>query len=389
MITLIKNATVFAPAHLGQCDVLISNGTISAIAEEIQLEPSQYINVVDAKGQLLVPGFVDTLVHITGGGGEGGFNTRTPELNFYDAVEAGVTSMIGALGTDASTRLLGDLFGKTQALNQDGLSCYMYTGSYEVPVKTLMENVRNDIIFIDPVIGVGEVAIADSRGSQPTAAELARIAADARVGGMISGKSGIVMIHVGDGAEKLDLIHQACEQFEVSHSQFYPTHINRNRELLEAGVEFAKQGGYLDLTASTNDQLIAMGDIRASDSLAFLIDKGVPVNQITFSSDAQGSLPNFDARGRLNGLDVGSIASLHKEFVRSVKHYNIQLSVALACITENPAKITGLAKKGKIKTSCDADLCLLNADTLAIESVMAKGKWLLKNNEMLAKTAFI
>jgi len=389
MITLIKNTKVYSPAYLGECDVLISGGRIAAIDNNIQVPHEQYVNVVDGKGQYLVPGFVDTLVHITGGGGEGGFNTRTPELDLFDAIKAGVTTMIGALGTDASTRLLGDLYGKAKALSADGLSCYMYTGSYEVPVKTLMDSVRDDMIFIDPVIGVGEVAIADSRGSQPSVAELARIAADARVGGMLSGKTGVVMIHVGDGEEKLSLLHQVCDQYEVSATQFYPTHINRNRDLLSAGVAFAKLGGYLDLTASTNEYLMAAGDVRASEALDYLLGQGVPSNQITFSSDAQGSLPNFDAKGELHGLDVGLISSLHEELVRSVKQYDIGLATALACITENPARITGLLKKGKIKVGCDADLCLLNANTLEIESVMTAGNWLLKDGVVKAKTKFL
>ncbi len=124
----------------------------------------------------------------------------------------------------------------------------------------------------------------------------------------------------------------------------------------------------MDLTASTN-----------SEAMDYLIRQGVPGNQITFSSDAQGSLPNFDAKGELHGLDVGLISSLHEELVRSVKQYDIGLATALACITENPARITGLYQKGKIKVGCDADLCLLNAKTLEIESVMTAGNWLLKD----------
>lgn len=388
MFTLIKNAHVYAPTNLGKCDVLICDGRIAHIDSAIEIEAGEFLTTIDVEGKILVPGFVDTLVHITGGGGEGGFNTRTPELSLNDAVAAGVTSMIGALGTDATTRSLGDVFGKAKALTMDGLNCYMYTGSYEIPAKTITGSVRDDIIYLDPVIGVGEIAISDHRGSQPTEHELARVAADARVGGMLSGKSGIVMIHVGDNEDRLDILYRVQEDYEINIKSFYPTHINRTQALLESGSLFAKQGGTIDLTTSTNDHLIAMGDIRASDALEYLLSDGCPSNRITFSSDAQGSLPHFDENGRLNGLDIGSISSLHEEMVRAVKTNGIPFSTALACITINPAKITGLKNKGEIKVGMDADLNLLDAETLNIESVMSRGKWLQKDGVNCTKTAF-
>jgi len=388
MFTLIKNSEVYAPHFLGKCDVLIADGRIAHIDSHIDVSMNDLVDVVDAKGRILTPGFVDSLVHITGGGGEGGFNTRTPELDFFDAVKGGVTSLVGALGTDATTRTLGDLFGKTQALTQDGLNCFMYTGSYEIPVKNITGSVRDDIIYIDPIIGVGEIAISDKRGSQPTPHELARIAADARVGGLLSGKSGIVMIHTGASEDYLDILHQTCTQFDVGINQFYPTHINRTQGLLEAGAEFTKQGGTIDLTASTNDHLISTGDIPAGQGLEKLLAMGVSSDKITFSSDAQGSLPHFDEQGRLDGLDIGSISSLHFEVVRAVKDYNVSLDKALACITRNPAKVLGLKRKGEVKKGLDADLCLLNAETLAVESVMSRGKWLQRDNLLVAKTAF-
>lgn len=388
MFTLIKNSEVYAPHYLGKCDVLVADGRIAHIDSQIDVALGDLMDVVDAAGKILTPGFVDSLVHITGGGGEGGFNTRTPELDFFDAVDAGVTSMVGALGTDATTRTLGDLFGKTQALNADGLNCFMYTGSYEIPVKNISGSLRDDIIFIDPVIGVGEIAIADKRGSQPSAHELARIAADSRVGGLLSGKSGIVMIHTGASETYLDLLHETCRDYDVGFNQFYPTHINRTLGLLQAGAEFTKQGGTIDLTASTNDHLISTGDIPAGEGLAKLLEMGVSSDKITFSSDAQGSLPHFDSSGRLDGLDIGSISSLHTEMVRAVKDYEISLDKSLACITRNPAKVLGLKKKGEIKKGLDADLCLLDRDNLAVDSVMSRGKWLKLKNKIVGKTAF-
>ncbi|WP_439135271.1 beta-aspartyl-peptidase [Pseudomaricurvus sp.] len=389
MLTLIKQATVFAPRILGVCDVLIAGGRIVQIDNKIDIQGSQLsLEVVDAQGRYLVPGYVDSLVHTTGGGGEGGFNTRTPELDFFDAVRGGVTTLVGALGTDASTRSLGDLFGKAKALTNDGLSCYMYTGSYELPIKTLTGNLRNDIMFIDPVIGVGELAIADHRSSQPTANELARIAADARVGGLLSGKSGIVMIHVGDSSRALDLLFQVQRDFDVKLSQFYPTHINRSTSLLDHGIEFTKGGGTIDFTASTTEHILKMGELRASHALALALEKGAPDHSLTISSDAQGSLPHFDEHGNLDGLDIGSIASIHDEWVRAVVDHNVSIPNALAAATRNPARVLGLSHKGGIAVGKDADLNLLEPSSFTIDSVMCRGKWLMRSEKIVAKTAF-
>jgi beta-aspartyl-dipeptidase (metallo-type) len=52
----------------------------------------------------------------------------------------------------------------------------MYTGAYEYPPPTLTGGVRTDIMHIEQCVGVGEVAVSDSRSSAPTTQELARLA---------------------------------------------------------------------------------------------------------------------------------------------------------------------------------------------------------------------
>lgn len=85
MLTLIQGANVYAPTYLGTQDVLIGGGKIIAIDENIILDSSVLVKRIDGKNKLVTPGFVDSLVHITGGGGEAGFASRTPEMNLTDA----------------------------------------------------------------------------------------------------------------------------------------------------------------------------------------------------------------------------------------------------------------------------------------------------------------
>ena len=255
MLTLIKNAEIYAPDPLGKKDILLVDKRIGLIKDEIEF-PADFtdIKVIDAGGKKVVPGFIDSHVHITGGGGEGSFKTRTPEIQLTQATMAGVTTLVGVIGTDGTTRTMPNLIAKARALEEEGITCFVQTGSYQVPVKTLTGKIEDDIILIDKIIGVGEVAIADHRSSQPTVEELAKIASAARIGGMLSGKAGIVNVHVGDSHDHLKIIEQVVEKTDIPIRQFYPTHINRNPHLFEAGIAYAKQGGWVDFTTSSRSE---------------------------------------------------------------------------------------------------------------------------------------
>ncbi|MBP6626923.1 MAG: beta-aspartyl-peptidase [Arenimonas sp.] len=372
-MVLVRDAEVFAPEPLGRRDILLAGGCIVAMAARIDPGAGLYVRIVEARGRLAVPGYVDSLVHVSGGGGEGGFATRTAPLAPEQALAAGVTTLIAALGTDDVTRSHADLLACCRALAAQGLSAYALTGSYRVPVRTLTGGVREDLVLVPDIIGVGEVAIADHRGSQPTAHELARIAADARVGGLLAGKRGTVLVHVGDSADGLALLHQACDVHSVPPGQFHPTHVNRHRGLLAQAAAWTARGGSVDLTTSTSADLLAAGDVPAALALAELLRAGVPVSQVSLSSDGQASLPYFDAHGSLLGLDVAQIGSLHAALVSAVREHGLTLAQALPAFTATPAAIWGLAKKGRLAVGSDADLLLLAPGSLAVEAVFAGG----------------
>ena len=113
---LIKNAEVFAPSPMGKKDILICGGEIQCIEDEIRISGLPCA-VLDARGKYAVPGFMDQHVHITGGGGEGGFHTRTPEVQLSELIRGGITTVVGLLGTDGATRSMEDLYAKAMALN--------------------------------------------------------------------------------------------------------------------------------------------------------------------------------------------------------------------------------------------------------------------------------
>jgi len=384
LIKIIKNAEVYAPDYLGKKDVLLIGSKIAAIDNNISIELKGLVEVkeIDGEGKKLVPGFIDSHVHLLGGGGEGGFATRTPEATLSGLTASGVTTVVGTLGTDGVTRDLISLLAKAKGLEEEGITTYIYAGSYRLPLKTITGEIMKDIMVVDKIIGIGEVAISDHRSSQPTFEEFLRAVSDSRVAGMLSGKAGIINIHLGDGKRKIDMIRRALKETEIPITQFLPTHINRSPELFEECILYAKDGGYIDFTGSEDPDFWEEtdGEVRFSKGLKRLLNEGVNIDNFTLSSDGQGSLPMFNEKKEFVGLGVGKSTCLIKAIKECIFKEEIPLEIAIRAITSNPAKILKLNKKGKIEVNMDADLCLLD-ENLNVDTVIAKGKIMVENKK--------
>lgn len=370
-------------------DVLIGGGKILKMADELPAEDAYGVSVIDGSGMILMPGLIDAHVHILGGGGEGGARTRTPEIMLSDIITGGVTTVVGCLGTDGCTRTMTNLLAKAKGLEEEGITTYVYTGSYQVPVRTLTGSIMDDMILLDRVVGTGEIAISDHRSSQPTKEEFARIVADTRVGGILSAKAGLVNIHMGDGKERLEFLRYVLEHTQIPPSNMLPTHINRSITLMEDGIDYAKtMGGYIDLTTSSDPDFLEPDEVKASAGLKMAIDAGVPAEQITFSSDGQGSLPIFAPDGTFLGLGVGKVTSLYREMRDAVLTDGVPLVDALKPVTSNPAALLKLPQKGRIAENADADLVLADEKTLEIDTVFAKGRLMIYGGKVLIKGTF-
>ncbi|GFN35331.1 isoaspartyl dipeptidase [Tepidimicrobium xylanilyticum] len=392
MITIIRNINVYKPEPIGIKDILLMGDKIAAIEDKIDINLNGLVEVkeVDGTGKILVPGFIDCHVHILGGGGEGSFSTRTPEATLSSFTTAGVTTVVGTLGTDGVARDMNALLAKARGLEEEGITTYVYTGSYRLPLNTLTGEIMKDIMFIDKVIGIGEVAISDHRSSQPTFEEFIRAAADARVAGMLSGKAGIVNVHVGDGPRKLEFLFRTIEETEIPITQFLPTHINRNSELFEDAIKYAKMGGYIDFTASEDPELWEEqdGEVSFSKGLKRILEEGIHLDNFTLSSDGQGSLPIFNEKKEFVGIGVGKSTSLLVGIKDCVFKENIPLEIAIRAVTCNPAKILKLNGKGRIERYFDADLCILDEKSLDIDMVIAKGKIMVENRKAVVFGTF-
>ncbi len=384
MLTLIQNADLHRPEPVGRKDLLIAGEKIVRIDDRIDVPASWDIAVIDAAGRIVCPGLVDLHVHLLGGGGEGGFGSRTPEIVLSRITRAGVTTVVGCLGTDDVTRRPETLLAKALQLEAEGISARIYTGSYQFPLATITGSVRKDIALIDPVIGVGEIAVSDHRSAAPTRAELGRAAAEARVGGMIGGKAGLVHLHMGDGETGLDPVFDLVKQTDIPIGQFLPTHVNRNARLFDQALAFARAGGNIDLTVMGESSEFPGG---VADALTRAKESGVDFLRLSLSSDSNGSMPVFDDGGNLVRLAVADIASLHREFCRLVDS-GFTFSEVLPLVTKIPARRVGLAhRKGGLFVGADADLLFLDPD-LAVDTVIARGRVMVLGGRTVVKGTF-
>jgi len=382
---LLRNADVHAPEALGLRHLLLGGGKILWMGDaEPALPAALGVETIDLDGARLIPGFIDGHVHVSGGGGEAGFATRVPAPLLSRYTMAGVTSVIGLLGTDDATRSTAELLSHVYALREQGLSAWAYCGGYHLPLATLSGSVRGDIALVEPLIGIGELAISDHRSSQPTLDELLRLASEAHVAGLMSGKAGIVHLHLGDGARGLDLVRQALDTSELPPRVFQPTHVNRKKALFEQAIALAKRGCHVDITAFPVED--GEDAWPADEALIRYLDSGAPPQRVSISSDAGGCLPCFDGEGRVCGMDVGHSGAM-LDTLNALLARGLPLARALPAFTSNVADLLRLPGKGRIAVGCDADLVVLEATT-GLRHVLAGGRFHVRAGSVVRRGMF-
>ena len=372
---LIENAKIVGDQELK--NILIASGRIEKI---FQGSCAYSVDeVYDAKGKTIIPGLIDQHIHITGGGGEGGFNTRVPEIGLSKLIQAGITTVIGLLGTDSETRSVENLVAKALALTKEGIKTYALTGSYSYPSPTITGSVKTDIVFVESVIGA-KIATNDHRDSSIDYKDLQRLGSQARVAGMISDKSGHVTIHMGEGKFYFDQINEALEKSNLPITVFRPTHVNRNERLYEEALKFAEKGGYIDLTSGMKKYVT---DVKAYQ----LAKKRKVLDRLTFSSDGFGSWSNYDKEGNLVEIGYSPVDTGIKA-IREIVDSGESLEAAIKPFTSNVARALRLDREiGYVKEGYLANILVLN-NNLEIETVLSQGQFMMKDKELLKKGSY-
>lgn len=377
MFIILKNANLYQPKYVGNVDILIGGGKILAIDPDLIVSGLNDLKLIDCQGAIVTPGLIDQHVHLIGGGGEGGFSSRTPEVKLSNLIKAGTTTAVGVLGTDGISRSPKDLYAKAAALTSEGITAYMHTGSYELPTKTITRSIREDVTFLPAVLGV-KIALADHRCSFPTTQELSRIVSDLRIASLLAGKKGVLHMHMGGLPQPFDQINELLAMgLPIQH--FSPTHVARTETLFSEAIDFARQGGCIDITS---------GGSRFTppeQAIILALEAGVAADRITISSDGNGSIPRFNEQGEVIGLSAADVDS-NLLMLPEMINVGIAPEQAIAMMTANVARSLGI-NKGTVAIGQDADLCLFN-DDFTLRSVMAKGQMLMENSEVLVTGTF-
>lgn len=379
MALLIKGAHVYSPDDLGVCDVLTVGDKVVAVGKDLTAcLPG--LETIEAKGLTLTPGFIDQHIHVTGGGGEGGPKTRTPELVLSELIECGTTSVVGVSGTDGSSRSMPNLLGKVRALQAEGVSAWMYTSNYAFPPTTLTSCVRDDLYFVPEVLGV-KIAMGDHRSSFPTQAEVMRLLSQIRVGAMVAGKLGVLHIHLGNIVGPFDMLLECVKQgMPIQHIR--PTHCARHPDVFKGTIAFGLAGGYVDITTGGS---CAVG--TPANGVKTVLEEGVPPDHVTMSSDGHGSVPRFNEKGEMVGLGVGGVSCNLREVKRLIGELDVPMTTALSVITRNPAKALQLPGKGVVEAGADADLNLFD-ENMNLVHVFAKGRQMMRSGQVVVKGTF-
>lgn len=384
-LLLLRNATIYAPEPLGTRHLLVGGGKVLWIGEDAPILPASLgVEIIDLDGLRLLPGFIDGHVHVSGGGGEAGYASRVPAPLLSRYTRAGVTSVVGLLGTDDISRSPAELVSHVYALREQGLSAWGWCGGYHLPPATITGSVRGDMLFVEPVIGVGELAISDHRSSQPTLDELLRVASEAHVAGLMTGKAGVVHLHLGDGARGLDLVLRALDGSELPPRVFQPTHVNRRKALFEEALALARRGCHIDITAFPVEE--GEDAWPADDALIRYLDSGAPPQRVSISSDAGGCLPCFDGEGRITHMDVGHSGAL-LDALNALLVRGLPLERALPAFTSNPAALLRLPGKGRIEVGGDADLLALDPAG-QVHHLLARGAWHVRDGACVRRGMF-
>lgn len=379
MLKLLKNINLYAPKYLGKQDILLANDIIVAIDDNLDAFASKAV-VYDYSDCIVTPGLIDQHIHIIGAGGKDGFASMTPEINLSELIACGTTTVVGLLGTDGTARNIRTLYAKTKALDQEGITAFMFCGYYGLDTVTITDSIQGDMIFIDKVLGC-KIAISDIRSSYPTAAELLRKLRDVRVGGSIANKKGILHIHLGNLDTKMDVLFELVNTYQFPIQHISPTHVGRTIELFDQAIEFAKLGGMIDITTGASQYT------KPHQSVIYALEKGASIDNITFSSDGHAGLTKFDDHKKPIGVRKAPFDQNLFEVIQLIKKGGVAIEDAFKIITTNPARNLGLQNKGQIAVGYHADLCIFNKD-LELLDVFAKGQHMMKDKKILVKGTF-
>ena len=384
--TLIRGGHVFDPEDRGIADLLILDGRIAAIGANLPVPTGiGEGEVVDASDRIVLPGLIDGHIHVMGASGLGGPTTRTTDLQIDRIAGVGVTTVVSPLGADSLSRSIAALLARAAALDAEGITAYCYTGGWKVPVPTLAGDPQADVAYIHRVVGI-KTSISESMAPACTIVDLCRLAHAAYTGGRLAGKRAVLHAHIGDHPDGLVPLQEVQRRTGIPADLLAATHVNRNPQLWQQALKYARSGGSIDLTAMLRPETGHADAIPPTKAIQEAVAAGVPATRITLSSDSGGAYPRLEDSRRVVGQYMtGPECLLHT--MRELVLDGMTWGQAVAYASRHVADLLGLRHKGRIAAGCDADLTFLTRGG-DVDRVYARGKLLVKDGKPIVRGPF-
>jgi beta-aspartyl-dipeptidase (metallo-type) len=366
MITLIEDVEIYAPERRGKGSILVVGNRIAAMGSISWGEwktPGLQCQHIPGSDLIATPGLIDSHEHLIGGSGESGFGSQTPEIFVHELIRAGITTVVGCLGVDTSARNMPALVGKAKGLREQGVSAFLWTGGYPIPPSTLTGSVVTDILYVQEIIGAGEIAISDLRSSHPDLRELARLVGSVRNAGLLAGKAGVTHFHVGRTEEYLRTLHALLNEFSIDPRCVYATHVERSEALMMDAIALASRGATVDMDTFEEDM---------PRWVKFYLEHDGDPRRVTLSTDAAINSPH----------------TLLEQLIACVRA-GLSIEQILPLVTSNTADVLKLRRKGRLEAGMDADIVLVRGEDLSLSHVIASGTLLLAEGRLMSPEPYL
>lgn len=370
----------------GVADVLILGNEIAAMGTDLPAPTGIGEGaILDIGERILLPGLIDGHIHVMGASGLGGPTTRCTDLQIERIAGVGVTTVISPLGADSLSRTIPCLLARAMALECEGISAYCYTGGWKQPLPTLTGDPQADVAFVDRVLGI-KVAISEPMAPIYDLDELCRLAHAAYTGGRLAGKRAVLHAHIGNHPEGLGALREVQRRTGIPPDHLQAIHVNRNPGLWKQAMEYAREGGNIDITATQRPETGYPQAIRPVEAIREALASGIPVERITLSTDSGVTYPRLDANGKVIGLYMAgpeAILATMRELVAG----GMDWGQASAFAGSHVADLLGLSHKGRVAPGRDADLLILNSAG-EVDRVFCRGRLLVDDGKPRVRGPF-
>lgn len=374
---LIQNGVILTGGQRKKCDIRISEGKIVQVEESLEALPEE--EVVCAEGKFVAPGFLDIHTH-------GGMNV---DVN-------------GASLEDFQT--IGDFFASR---GTTGWQCSILTDTPEQTISCIKQAV---LYSKEPqngarLLGIhleGPFLSQEYRGSMPThlirekldldllrryqieAEGLIRyITVSPELEGVVEGIPAMkelgITVAIGHSGADYDTAVKAIEMGAqaATHTMNAMLLLHQHRpaitgavlesdiycEMICDGIHLHPGTVRLILKCKGNEKVVAVTDS--------IMAAGLPDGRYRLGVNDVTVL-NGDAKVTGTDIRAGSTLTTDRALRNLVAFTGLPVERAIMLLTQNPADLLNLCRKGRVEVGCDADLVILDAD-LYVDQVYVAG----------------